>query len=217
MTEAASIALALQDSGGEEDDQRITASLRGSPNVEAVLNELARHRDLEVRGWVPEAARALLGREAIPLILSLAKDRDADIRDLALKALEAIDPELLRPLRTSLVKRLRSKDDSEVLAAAWRVAQMGAMEGISAIEAFRDRHDPRWWQHKAATVVLLAMQEPAEVPRRIRAHDHDHMGWLSYAATWLAEPDGRPALEFCRDNGPDEECRTQCAWALDHY
>lgn len=217
MNDATSIARALQHSGGEDDDQRIIAELGASPNAEAALNELARHSDLEVRGWVPEAARVVLGRDAIPLIQSLAEDRDAGIRDLALQTLEAIDPKLLRSLRTSLVKRLHSNDDGEVLATAWRVAQIGDMEGIPAIEAFRDRNDPGWWQHKAATVVLLAMQDAAEVPRRIRAHDHDHMTWLSYAATWLDESDGRPALEYCRDNAPDEECRSVCAWALDHY
>jgi HEAT repeat protein len=217
VNEAEAIARALQESSGEEDDQRVLARLKESPDVASVLEELACDSHLEVRGWVPEATRALLGRDAIPLIQRLAEDRDPDIRGLAVDALEAIDPKLLRSLSTSLRKRLRSKDESEVLATAWRVAQAGDFDGVPAIEAFRDRNDLGWWQHKAATVVLLAMQDPAEVPRRIRAHDHDHMGWLSYAATWIDEPDRRPALEFCRDNGPDEGCRTLCAWALkDH-
>ena len=151
------------------------------------------------------------------MIRRLAEDRDPDIRGLAIDALESIDPKQLQSLSTSLRKRLRSEDDWEVLATAWRVARAGDMDAVPAIEAFRDRNDPGWWQHKAAAVVLLAMRDPAEIPRRIRAHDHDHMSWLSYAATWIDEPDGRPALEFCRDNGPDEECRTRCAWALENY
>ena len=58
MSEAASIARALQSSSDEEDDDLILAKLRGSPNIEAVLDELAHHPDLEIRGWGTKGRRA---------------------------------------------------------------------------------------------------------------------------------------------------------------
>jgi HEAT repeat protein len=215
--EAEAIAAALQESSGDDDDRKVLERVRESPNVEAILEELARDRDLEVRGWVPEAARELLGRAGIPLIKTLAEDRNADIRGLAVDALETIDPALLVTLQTSLRKRLRSTDDSEVLATAWRLARAGDLEAIPAIEEWASRFNPNWWQQKAATVIVLGMKDPAEIARRIRAHDHDRMGWLSYAATWVNDPDARPALESCRDSAPDEECRRQCAHAIENY
>lgn len=215
MADAAEITRKLQRSLGDEDDAQVLEKLRRAPNAKELLEELARSRDPEIRGWVPTAARQILGAASEPLIRQMAADRDAGIRDMAVDALESLDPDLLKSLVPSLRERLESSDDGEVLSSAWRLVKLRDIDAASQIEKFRDRFDPSWWQSKAASVILLALRSPEEIPKRIRAHDHDHMTWLSYAATLMDVPDARAAVEDCKVNAPDEDCRTACAHSIE--
>ena len=170
----------------------------------------------EVRGWVPKTARRVLGKAAVPLIQKLTNDADPDTRGMAVDELERIDPEFLRGLSPSLRKRLESSDDGEAISSAWRLAKQHDVAAVPAIDAFRTRFEPSWWQYKAASTILLAIQDPREIARRIRDHDHEHMMWLSYAATWVDEPEARKALQECAANAPDDHCRTVCTFSLEN-
>ena len=217
MTYATVIARMVHDSLGDEDDAVALAELRSRPDAEEILEELSRSSDLEVRGWVPGAAREVLGDRSVPLVMRMTNDRDADIRDLAIQSLEAIDPKLLDALTEHLRRRLASTDDDEVLSTAWRLAQRGDLASIAPIEVWGDRYESWMWQHKAASVILLVLTSPDEVAGRIRDHDHDHMTWLSYAAIVVNTSESRGALTECSVSGPDEVCRRVCAYALTKY
>lgn len=196
------------------DYEAVVDRLRGDLAAEEKLGALARSRDVEVRGFVPQAARKILGRNGIPLLMRLLKDRDPDIRGMALDELEQLDPALLVPIVPRLRRQLASKDDYEVLSTAWTLVRLGDVTSIGPLEAFRDRHESWTWQAKAATVLLLALTSPKEIVERIRAHDHDHMTWLSYAATLIDVPGALDEVRRCAEQGPDKDCRTSCSSAL---
>jgi hypothetical protein len=217
MTYATVIARKVHGSLSDEDDEAVLAELRSRPDAESILQELSRSSDLEVRGWVPGAAREVLGERSVPLVMRMTNDRDADIRDLALQALEAIDPELLDPLIKRLRRNLASKDDNRVFSTAWRLAERGDLASIGPIQAWQDRYEPWMWQHKVASVILLVLKSPDEVAVRIRDHDHDRMTWLSYAAIVVNTSDSRDALTECSVSAPDEDCRRMCAYTLTKY
>ncbi len=215
MTDSsAAIARMLQHSLTDADDAAVVEVLRADSNAQAILEELSTDRDLEVRGWVPGAAGQILGEAAIPLIRRMMRDRDTDIRGLAMDALEAIDPTLLDAILPELRRKVRSGNSSEVVSAAWRLAERGDVETIGLLKAFRDRHESWLAEYKAATVILLVLTAPDEVARRIRSHDHDHMTWLTYAAVTVGTAEATDALEDCRANAPDERCRRLCEFAL---
>ena len=211
---SAAIARVLQRSVSDADYGAVVDFLRADPDAQAILEELSTDRDLEVRGWVPGAAGQILGEAAIPLIRRMMRDRDTDIQGLAMDALEAIDPTLLDAILPELRRKVRSGNYSEVVSAAWRLAERGDVETIGLLEAFRDRHESWLAECKAATVILLVLTAPDEVALRIRAHDHDHMTWLTYGAVIVRTAEAIDALEDCRANAPDERCRRLCEFAL---
>jgi HEAT repeat protein len=215
MTDAATIASKLQRSLGDEDDASVVEELQRAPNAKEILEELAKSPDLEGRGWVPTAARRVLGDAGEPLIRQMTDDPDPDVRGIAVDALASLDRRHLTSLIPSLRQRLESSDDSEVISTAWRLVRLGDVDAVDQIEEFRERFDPSWWQYKAATVIVLALRTPQEVPSQIRAHDHDHMPWLSYAATLIDVPGAMAAVEDCKTSSPDEDCRRACAHAID--
>lgn len=212
---AARVVRSLRGSLGDADDAVVLAEVRDQPDPAAILEELSRHDDLEVRGWVPGAAADILGHDGVPLIKRLTHDRDADIRDLAYQALERIDPKLLDPLLRTFRRRLSSRDPDEVIRSGWTLAARGDTDAIPALEAFRDRYEPWEAYHKMAAVILLVLTAPEEVARLIRAHDHERVGWLAYAATKVADPEAIAALRECSESAPDDECRKACSWGLE--
>jgi HEAT repeat protein len=214
MADALQIARELQAGQTDATDAAIVGALRADANAETILQELAQNPDLEVRGWVPSAARRILGSRAVPLLERMTRDSDVDIRGLALDALEDLDPRLLDPFVGQLHRALQSKDDAEVIAAAWKLVARGDQQAAEPIAVFRDRYEPWMWQHKAAEVMLLALASPEEIPRRIREHDHEHMTWLANAAIVVATPEGFSALRACSESSFDESCRNVCTHAL---
>lgn len=87
-----------------------------------VLDELSRHRDRRARAWVSGAAATVLGDDATSLILSLARDRDADVREAALSALLDLGPAAISPVLPDLRRRLHSKEPAERIAAMQNLA-----------------------------------------------------------------------------------------------
>jgi HEAT repeat protein len=209
------IARLVSEAVTDEDEAKAIAALRSSSDAEVILETLSRDRDLEVRGWIPGAAHAVLGDAAIPLIKRMLRDSDADIRGLALDELERIDPALLEPILPMLRKNLASQNEYEVLQVGWRLVERGDVEAIAPLKAFRDRYEAWMWEYKAATVLLLALTAPDEVIPRIREHDHDHMTWLAYAAVLQGTPDAYAALLGCSTDCPDDDCRRMCAFTLE--
>jgi HEAT repeat protein len=75
-----------------------------------VLEDLSDHPSFSVRSWVPRAAKLVLQRDGVPLIKKLVRDRDPDVRDIAIEELLELDPAECRYLAPALRKRLKSRD-----------------------------------------------------------------------------------------------------------
>lgn len=176
--------------------------------VMELLAELARHRSPLVRGWVSGTAKTLLGRDAVPILLKLAQDRDGDVRDIAVSDLMAVDPTAVRALIPALRRQLRSSDYYGPVAAAWRLAELGDTASADAIAVLADdeRQDP-WKRLAASAVVTLLRSGPEGVIERIHKHDHPAMQWLVQAAEIAATEGARQALAWLAYSAPDEECR----------
>jgi YD repeat-containing protein len=199
----------------DADLARTTEAVRADPRAPEVLAALARVRDPEIRGFVPRAARVIMGRDAVPLLRRLVDDPDPDIRGMALHELEALDPALLAPLIAKLHQRVaRSSDADEVQATGWTLVRLRDLDAIPLLEAHRARHEPWTWQAKAAEVQVLALRDPAAVIERIRDHDHDRMFWLAYAATIIGTLEAIDAVRACARHAPDEDCRRDCTYVL---
>jgi hypothetical protein len=188
--------------------------LRADPRTPGALELLARSAARDVRGAVPSIAHELLGEAALPIVKMLLDDRDPDNRGTALSVLAEIDPSELTPLLPKLHRRLRTAGDYEVLATAWQLARAKDILAVPFLEKYRDRHADNTWQHKAIDVVIQLLVDPASIAARIVGHDHDHMGWLSNAATVLGTDEAFAALRAAKTSAPDERCRMLCDQAL---
>ena len=121
-----------------------------------VLDELSRHRDERVRAWVPGAAADILGDGATRLIASLARDRDAEVRDAAVTALLGLGPEAAQVVLPDLRRRLHAKKPAERVAAMEKLAAAGddsvlaLLEERAATAAIPEERDAA----RAATIAL---------------------------------------------------------------
>lgn len=134
---ADAVAAALQAGpDGEKAVVREVEALRADRGRAAiVLDELSRHKDPRVRGWVPGAAAELLGDGASRLILSLTRDREPAIRADAVSALISLGPEASRLVLPDLRRRLHARDAAERIAAIRALAEAGDSTALPAIEA----------------------------------------------------------------------------------
>jgi hypothetical protein len=205
------------DASGAHEINDIVSRLRVDlEEATRVLDELARHRNADVRFWVSWAAREVLGERGVPLVLRLARDRDPDVRDGAVQELVKVDPEAARSLIPALRRQLASTDIFEPVFAMWTLVELGDREAaplVRQIAAERASEYP-FHQKTAAVVALLLEGREDEVLDRIRSHDHELMQWLVMAAVVIGTPEARAALEECARTAPDEECRQMCAGHL---
>jgi HEAT repeat protein len=201
--------------GSSEEVAMLLSTLRADPSgARRVLAHLSNDSRAEVRGWVPFAARTLLGREAVPYLVKLAQDRDPDVSNVALQDLLDVEPEAARTLIKAIRKKLLSNDPQESIFAMWTLVQLGDRDSIDTIRHLSDRSEFPF-QRRTAQVVLLALEgEVDEILRRIREHDHEHMQALAYAALLVGGHDGFEAVKQCAENAPDPECRHYCEWNL---
>lgn len=199
----------------DADLARITEAVRADPRAAEVLEALARSHDPEVRGFVPRAAREILGRAGAPLLRQLLDDPDPDIRGMALHELETLDPALVAPYAAKLRRRIaRASDADEVLATGWTLVRLRDVEAAPILETFARSREPWTADARTAQVQVLALRDAGRISERIREHDHANMGWLAYAATIIGTPDAIAAVRWCAAKGPDAKCRRDCQYVL---
>src|SRR2546423_8877587 len=108
---ASSVAAEIQRSDGP-DAEALLAAFRSSPlEAKRILEQLALHEDPVVRAWAPWAARRSLSKtDAVALALRLIRDRDSDVRDVALEELLELDLSAAATLATTFRRKLTSKE-----------------------------------------------------------------------------------------------------------
>ena len=197
---------------GDVPTAELVHRIRGSPQQsKRLLEELARHRDPVVRAWVLGVARTVLGKDGVPLMLRLArKDRDTDVRDVAIEELLELDRDAAQSLIPLFRERLGSSDPFESLTAMWALGAIGDQASIDLIRAKISGRQPDALDRITGEVVIMMLANPSEIPRLVREHDHERMPWLSKAARLLGTVEAAGALRSCLENAPDSQCRDQC-------
>lgn len=179
----------------------------------AILENLAKDRDVEVRSWAAGVAEETVGKAALPWLVAMArKDRDSENRSMALQTILAIDVSAVRPLITRLRTQLHDTDSIYALDAAQALTFIGDTDSLPAMRAVAEGWDPDIYYRKQLETYILALEGRADVIfERIRNHDHICMGWLAYAlSAFVRTSEARSVLQWGTDNLPDEECRRRC-------
>ena len=137
--------------------QELETMRKDKGRAAVVLDELSRHRDRRVRAWVPGAAADVLGDRATRLVLSLTRDRDAEVRDAALSALIGLGPRAVQPVLPDLRRRLHSKEPAERIAAMQKLAAAGD-ESVLALLAERAATAALPEERDAARAATIALR-----------------------------------------------------------
>jgi hypothetical protein len=198
--------------------EAVLEELRRSPaEGKDVLDALLAHDDPEIRSWVPWAAPRVLGGEAVPLLLRLARGSDGDTSDAALEELLELDAAAAATLRDSLREKLFSEDFYAPVSAMWALAQIGDRSALDLVDEASEAWDNTLHRNTAAAVRML-FESPDELVARVERHeDHDRMPWLAKAARILGTPAARAALAAGASTAPDEECRRICSEDLRRF
>src|SRR5216683_8199292 len=206
---AAEVAAAIK---GDAPNDELVRLIRDSPEQShGLLEQLSRDRDPVVRAWVPPVARTVLRKDAVPLIIRMAReDRDVDVRDVAIEELLELDRDAARSMVPLFRKKLRSSDPFEPLTAMWALAAVGDEGAVDLIRAKIAGRQPNALDRMNGEVVIMLMTNLSEILRRIRDHDHDRMLMLSKAAALMGTHEAVEALRACADRAPDSQCRENC-------
>lgn len=92
--DAALIASAVGDEAFTENELRavIDDLKMDTGRAARLLNELGSFPDVDVRLWVPGAAREVLGEACLPLLIRMTKDPEIDVQDAAIEELVKLGP-----------------------------------------------------------------------------------------------------------------------------
>src|SRR2546421_6475401 len=139
---AAAVAADIQRENGP-DAETLLATFRSSPpEGKRILEELASHRDPVVHAWAPWAARRSLSKpDAVALALRLVRDRDSDVRDVALEELLELDLQAAAKLAPTFRQKLKSKEFYEPITGMWALAVIHDGGAVDEIRASADRWD----------------------------------------------------------------------------
>jgi hypothetical protein len=194
--------------GHAEYEEMILALKADPPNASRLLDRLAELPDPVVRAWAGTAAVQVLGREAIPLLMKLQRDRDPDVRDVARQDLVAIDPAFERSFFPAYRKALTRRTDpwGEDRVAMLTLAKARDPEAVPLLRDYASHHEARYWHNRMPLVLADYIEDPDSVTRRIREHDHDFMYWLVEATAFLDIPDAPDALSEALGQASDETC-----------
>jgi HEAT repeat protein len=222
----------LESSWQDDRADEIAAALEAGPDGEAalasesehlrrdrgraalLLDELSRHANARVRMWVPGAAAEILEEGGVRLILSMARDRDEGVREAAVNALLALDPEAARTIAPDLRRRLHSPDAGQRIGAAWALAELGDRRALARIaEQARDAPTPEERSAAHAATLVLEKDEGAVISA-LNAGDSTAAPSLARAARLLGTPATLAALEECARSGADEALRAVCGAEL---
>ncbi len=116
---ASQVAADIQREDGPDAEGLITAFRASPADGKRILAELASHGDSVVRAWAAWAAsRSLPKDDAVAITLRLAKDRDSDVRNVAVEELVELDRSAAARLAGALRRKLDSKEPFHVVAWA---------------------------------------------------------------------------------------------------
>ncbi|MGH3057723.1 MAG: HEAT repeat domain-containing protein [Gaiellaceae bacterium] len=196
----------------EQEGERLKAD-RGRASL--VLDELSRHASARVRAWVPGAAARILDEGGSRLILSMTRDRDDDVREAAVDALLAVDPETARTIAPDLRRQLHSSDVGRRIGAAWALAELGDRRSLAKL-AEQEREAATLEERSVARAASLVLEkDEGAVISGLSGGEADEAPPLARAARLLGTPATLAALEECARSGVDDAVRAACRAELE--
>lgn len=199
--------------------RQLLDELAASPTkAQELLAGLAQFRDPVVRAWAGSAAKEVFGREAVPLLTRLLKDRDPDVRDGARQDLVELDPGFESTFFPDYRRALRGRKDpwGEDRSAMFHLARARDPEAVALLRDYASHYESRYWHNRMPLVLADYIEDPTSVMRRIRNHDHEFMFWLVLATVVLDIADAQVGLVEALDRPIDEACAAIIRGRLQH-
>ena len=182
-----------------------------------ILEALITHRSDEVALWATNVLRKVFGAASAPTLTSLARTARGLRRIDAFQQLEAIDPELLRgllpELRTTFLKSPNPTMDARLVM--FQLARLRDRQSADIFRRVAAHQNRAWYAHGMPMVLADYIDDPDSLARRIVAHDHDRMTWLTTAAGVLDAPGAEAAMANLAAAAPDETCRREATHGLE--
>jgi len=201
----------IQHGEDHEVAELLTRVRQSRDDPKPLLKELAGHRDPVVRGWALSAIGDSIGVAGLDILTDRAKrDRDSDVRDIAIQELLDLDLDEARQLAPIYRRKLRSKDLYEPATGMWALAAVGDSSSLDAIRTIEETATNAIQKNTAAVVSMILEGRSSEILAGIRSHNHDLMPWLTKAARILGTPEAQNVLQECAASTFDEECRNWC-------
>lgn len=198
----------------EDASAALVADLRTIGGGARLLAELAANNSLDVRAYVADHAADVLGTGAVAILLTLSRDRSADVRSIAMEELIALSPSDARRLGPSLRRLVSRGGYFDRIFAMWQLVRINDGEAIRLLEEVAAREPLSEHGAVAETAALLLHGRDGEVRARLLAHDHRKTKSIAMGLAVRADAADRDALQRGADSLPDDECRTWCASAL---
>jgi hypothetical protein len=200
--------------GSEEEHLGLIRALETDHDyARKVLDKLIKHRDVEVREWATDAAARVLGKDAVPLLLRVTKDRDSGVRDGGIERLLEVDAKAAEAIVPLLRRKLRGPEFYDAVSAMWALARLRYHEAIDDIrEAGRagSRAGKTFQGITGDVVADLLEGRDMQLVASLEGHDHERTSALAMAASLIGTPEALAALRRCAESAPDEDCRLAC-------
>jgi hypothetical protein len=183
-------------------------------SVAGVLAGLIGHQDREVRGWLAWAAPKFLGAEAVPLLVPLADDRDADVRTEAMDALVELDLAYLVEFVPRYVELAKGDDSALAMYGILRLTRLRVPE---AVDLFNDlalnAGYPSTRNHARIMALVLKGRED-DILAGLEDENHELMPIWIKAALYVGSGRTLTALEEIARSDVHDRCRRSASDAL---
>ena len=186
--------------------------LEANPDLAwSILTRLATRPEADARMWAAAIGADLFGQRYSQVLLRMLRDRDPDVRNMALTELTKHDPATVGAARSTLLEMLSNERDE--MNAIQLLHVLGGQRDAAAVDEIRKwAATPGRWplSQRRAEVTVLYIEEGAEgILARIREHkDHDLMLELMIAArSWTPRQDAIAAVRAGLERADDARCR----------
>jgi len=169
--DASSAASRFREATGEGEMAALNDALRRSPNRVAIVRDLAGNADADIRWWIADAAAEILDRDAVPILVALLDDADADARLEALQSLVAIDPGAARGHVGRLRRQLRSAEFWEPVVASWALARLRDAESLPVLDALARDLDGDWRGTTARAAAYVIREDEQAILEWLKRED----------------------------------------------
>lgn len=182
----------------------------------AIANSLSHSTDPEVRKWIASNASLRLGDRVVEMLERLASTDDSpEVADRAVDRLVEVAPERCAAFWPKFRDRLRSRDEVDVEAAAWKLLTMRDPQlGDDLAEVLPSWPDSEYIHQSFNVVGWCLAGDREEIVARIELQDLALLPWLVKAAFYFDDEAVWQAIAQASDRATDHRVKRHYARAL---